>query len=526
MSNAERAGWWASLLAFVLLGVVWALSVPPMSGPDEMAHVVKAVAVARGELQTGVQWEEDKFWGFRVPRTMVEVPEGYDNQTLTSRALCWNTFSQEVVPQCLRDLPKRAGPDVETSTYVGTYQPSYYAAVGWPTLFFGPDRGVLAVRIVSVVMVAALLASALTSAAAFGGAFSVSGALLAITPAFVYLLGVVNPSSIEIAASLGLWCALLALFADPRAPSRLVLRAAVAAGCLVAVRPLSPAIAVAIVASVAIVVADRNGLREMWSRRSVRLASLGVVLLWLASAVHVVATDAFNSIIVDVTPEQRSDLTLAREALGNTWMLSQEQVGLLGPLGIFTQRAPATFVDAWLGLVIVLAITAMAVGTARHRLGLALIFVGSLTAPVLAAVANPGAIWLGRYSLPLIVGVPVVAGWTIDRSGRVPARVGAAVLAVVAVLAAGVHLVAYRGLFRRNLFDYPGPLSARIGSQLWDGPLTAEGARIGAFIASLAFAGAGILWATSLGRTSVGDPVSGPEEPSETAGDQRSQGAL
>jgi hypothetical protein len=381
---------------------------------------------------------------------------------------------------------------------VGTYQPSYYAVVGWPTRWLAPDHGVLAARIVSAVLVAALVASALTTAATFAGAATVTAVLLAITPAFVYLTGVVNPSSVETAASLLLWCTLLALFTNPGAPRRVVIRAAVAAVCLVAVRPLSPAIAVAILASVVVLWAEREVLAKLWARRSVRLASLGVGVAFVASSAHVLATDAFNSIIVDATPEQRSALTLAREAVGNTWDLAQEQVGLLGPLGVFSQRTSPGYVQAWLIAVIALVLVALVVGANRRRAGLLLVVVGSLSAPVVASLANPDAIWLGRYSLPLAMGIPIVAGWIIDREGQIPIKVRSALLAVVGTFVAVVYLLDYRGLFRRNLFEYADAIAARLPNQLWDGPLTAEGARIAAALASLAVAGVAVLWAVLL----------------------------
>ena len=82
MTRAARAGWWASFLAFGLLGVIWALTVPPVSGPDEAAHVVKAAAVARGDLRTDVRWAENTDVGPRVPHTSVAVAKGYDLTTL------------------------------------------------------------------------------------------------------------------------------------------------------------------------------------------------------------------------------------------------------------------------------------------------------------------------------------------------------------------------------------------------------------------------------------------------------------
>ena len=306
-----------------------------------------------------------------------------------------------MVPSCLRDLPGDTGSTVDTSTYVGTYQPVYYAAVGWPTLLFPPDSGVLVARIVSALIVAALLASALTTMATFGGAVSVAATMLAITPAFIYLMGVVNPSGIEIAASLALWSTLLALFSDPRAPRRVVVRAAVAAVCLIAVRPLSPAIAVAIVASVVIVAADRDGSKELWARRSVPRGIAG----HRDHAVRQCDLSCWRP-----TPTTRSSSAWPRSsglpspwpanALGNTWALSQEQVGLLGPLGGSSQRAPAAFVDGWLVLVLALVVLAMVVGTPRRRAGLALILVGSLGTPVLAAVANPTRTVSGSAATP------------------------------------------------------------------------------------------------------------------------------
>jgi hypothetical protein len=506
MRRRERVGWWSTFAAFSIAGIVWALSVPPMSGPDEWAHVVKAAAVTRGELQTRVEWTDVQLLGLRVPVTSVEVPEGYDNGSLFRRSLCWNTTSEGVALYCLQDLPGEAGPTVKGTTYVGTYQPSYYAAVGLPTLVLPPDSGVLVARIASALIVAALLASALTSSATFGGVLSTTATLLAITPAFVYISGVVNPSAVEVAASLALWTSLLALTTDPRAPRRVVARTAVAGVCLVTVRPLAPAIAVAIVGAVVVVAADRDRLRTLWARRSVRISSAVVLAAWAGSAIYVLATNAYSSIVLAAIPDQRSASTLAGEALGNTGAMLREQVGLLDPLGITALRTPEPIVDAWLVAIGGLVVAAMAVGTARQRIGLGLVVLGSLAVPVAARVANPDAIWLGRYSLPLIVGIPLVAGWVLDRSGRIPARVGAGALIVTTALVASVHLIDYGRLVRRNLHDYPRVLSARLGSRLWDGPFTAGSVRIAAVLASLALVAAGTIWALTSTRGPVEDP--------------------
>ena len=160
MTRPDRRVWWVSFALFGVLGALWAMSVPTMGGPDEPAHVVKAAAVVRGDWNTEVSWAAGGF-GTRIPRTRVHVPENYGLPVLNDQLACWGGKRHFRVI-CAPDLPTRSGPTTGSTTYVGTYQPTYYLLVGWPSLVLAPDRGLLAMRLAGAAVVAALLASAAT----------------------------------------------------------------------------------------------------------------------------------------------------------------------------------------------------------------------------------------------------------------------------------------------------------------------------------------------------------------------------
>ena len=136
--GSERVGWWVTFAVALFVGTMWALSVPPSGGPDEPAHMVKAAAVAGGDLSTSVQWH-DEFPG-KVPDTTVKVRTGYNYGSVWDQVTCWSGIRDQPT-SCAPGLPPRTGRPMSTETYVGTYQPLYYGLVGLPTSFLPPDRG-------------------------------------------------------------------------------------------------------------------------------------------------------------------------------------------------------------------------------------------------------------------------------------------------------------------------------------------------------------------------------------------------
>ena len=135
------------------------------------------------------------------------------------------------------------------NTWVGTYNPAYYYAVGWPSLLFDGNASIHAMRIASSLLGAALLAFAFVAAASGPRArWMPLGVAFAAAPMSMYLIGAVNPNGAEVAAAVALWAGVLRLldtFRDgPRSPwlSRTALWVGVTAASVVLVnaRALGP----------------------------------------------------------------------------------------------------------------------------------------------------------------------------------------------------------------------------------------------------------------------------------------------
>ena len=238
--GSERVGWWVTFAVALFVGTMWALSVPPSGGPDEPAHMVKAAAVAGGDLSTSVQWH-DEFPG-KVPDTTVKVRTGYNYGSFWDQVTCWSGIRDQPT-SCAPGLPPRTGRPMSTETYVGTYQPLYYGLVGLPTRFLPPDRGLYTARLISVAIVAALAASALASARSMG-ATTVAATLASFTPAVVFVASTVNPQGPELVASVTLWASGLLVLGSESPRRRELVRIGASATVLAAARPTGPVLVV------------------------------------------------------------------------------------------------------------------------------------------------------------------------------------------------------------------------------------------------------------------------------------------
>jgi hypothetical protein len=262
------------------------------------------------------------------------------------------------------------------------------------------------------------------------------------------------------------------------------------------VRPLAPAFAVGIVAAVLLLAADRDGLRLLWRRRAVRWSCGALGVLLAANVVHVAATGALDSVIYAM-PDPYPDLgARLSHAYRETDRWSMQQVGLLSWPGLVELRVPEAIVKTWLGGIAALVVAALVVGTRRARLVLLAIVVAWLAVPFVADATRPEVAWQGRYTLPIGVGIPVVATWILGTRRPVPARISRVVVVAVATLVAGVFLVAHQLLMGRNLYGAYDLTFAGRDADAWNGPLTPQWLFVLALLGSaavvgLSFAGAG-----------------------------------
>jgi hypothetical protein len=444
-----------------------------MSAPDEPSHAVKAAAVARGDFSTSFENVNAGF-GFIVPNTEAMVPSAYVR--LTDLARCYQNARGSTVPCAEASAVREDGPIVAGTTYVGAYQPLYYAIVGWPSRLLSVDHALYVMRAVAALVSAALLASGLASAVAAGRRhLLVVVAAVGITPMVVFLTASINPNGLEIAAAFCVWLATLDLVTSTHAASTRLLARVGASGVVLAwCRPLSPAFLVVIVAAVLLMAADRSGLRALWRDRRVRILVTVLVAAAASSAIYVMVNQSLTAVITHPPADPPSHLTLARMSFGLTGTHIEQMIGLLGWISFTTPRLPRWLVDAWEFAAIGTAAIAFVVGSGRQRFVLAAVVSAVVALPVVTetlAGAKEGISWQGRYALPLALGVPILTGWAIDTSSatpRVATRWGATLLAVA--LAAG-WVVAQASVIAQAADGDGAPWTSAFRVETWAGPI-------------------------------------------------------
>lgn len=403
-----RWRWWWLFALLSAASCAWSLVSPLMAGHDEGAHAIRGAAVARGQLlgrPAPEAWPEQ-------PTVFVEVraPEAY----LLSEAMgCFNRRADQT-PHCAPAF--EGGRQLEgVVTYQFRSQPAYYAAVGWPSLLSPATAGVYGMRLVSAVAAAALLASALTAALEVRQRRLLAlGVFIAITPEVLYLAGSINSNALEVAAAIALWSALVAMANLDSEPSRRqVARAGVALVILVGTRGLSPLFGCMILAV---------GVYLIGSARSKQLARRADVRGWLCAAVlMIIVSLIYVEYVRGRFPIERPGQGLS-EAFGNVGWYLRQGVGVFGSNDI---PLPSPVYGTW--AIIVMALLLATLLSARLRLailvvGLAALGVGIQVTAEGLALPPIGFFWQGRYALPLLVGVPIIAAASLGSSGSALSR--------------------------------------------------------------------------------------------------------
>jgi flagellin-like protein len=438
----DRARWWGLFGALVVVTWSWALLSPIMSGHDEPSHAVRAAAVVRGQLLGDP--DPDAFPSEPNVLITVRVPEAY---LYAGRAGCFHRQPQ-LTPHCAPELTG-THEQVDVHTYQFRSQPAYYALVGLPSLVDPGEAGMYGMRLLSGAVCAALLASALASArAAVRPAWVVLGVAVAVVPEALYLASTISSNAVEVAAAISLWTALAAMAAARGAPAaRSVARAGVALTVLVATRGLSPAFAVLVLVAMAIV-AGREQVRGWWAVAGTRR--------WLAaSGVVAVASLAYIEGVRRWLPIEREGQGLATALDRLPWYLRQG-VGIFGSNDI---PLPDLVYGVWAVAVVSILLLALWVAPPRAGLvlvGVALAGIGLQIGAEGFALPPIGFFWQGRYALPVLVGVPILAGHLLSEHGSRLARLERG--APLAVAALGVtHVVALLEPVRRYAVTVEGP---------------------------------------------------------------------
>ena len=393
-----------------LLSAVWAISMPVATGPDEPEHFVKAAAVVRGELVGSTSSA-----GF-----VVNVPEYV---AYTHEQLC-TAFKPATSGDCAPPPPSNASGLVADTTTAGTYNPLYYALVGWPTLLLDDTAGLYAMRIVSGILVSGFLALAIMLVGSQKRrTLPLLGLLVVITPMVLYLGGVVNPNSLEIAAILATFTAMMSIVLNPDR-RMLTERAWILAVCSIVasnMRMISP-LWVAVAVLVPLVLLPRGQLRDFLSQKAVWITAAVIVAGAAASAAWTLLAPSLASGAAaepggTASPTEYDNVGSSPafgviKMVGLTFDFIQDMIGRMGwydtvlPIGTYL---------IWFAFFAAILLAAAAILRGRKAVFAVLLVVAFVAIPAVvqaAYITRGGFIWQARYTLPvfvcLIVGIAMV----------------------------------------------------------------------------------------------------------------------
>jgi len=441
--RAERR---RALTAAALLGalaLVWILGTAPSGGPDEPSHLVRAAALVRGDL------DGDRFPG---QGRVFELPAWVGHPATT----CFELNEQQPASCATATTPPEGESFLVTSS---TRYPIWgHIAPGLGTYYPGPSGNQLA-RVFDAAIPIGLLVAGLALAAR-RGRLALGASALAITPMAWFSIIVVNPSGLVIAGGFALWAGLLSAHRFSRDRQDRLMSWTLAAGWAAAVLPrrdgmIWAAVIVAICAAAGLV--DLRGLVRRLGIGPLLLiaASTLVTLGWAATSDTVSAKFLFaapllpligaaihhlwvtrpsvsqrvllgSSVVVVggaaaglVMSRRRGgfDGDLLQRIIGQSGLNLEEAIGLLGWLD---SPLPRTALFLWILALGMLAGAALmtkrgsAVGVATAIVGLGIVAAWVLE---MSQGSNTSTYWQGRYFLPLLIGVPMVLGWSNARDG-------------------------------------------------------------------------------------------------------------
>lgn len=454
-SSAAGRSTWVMFLApwafFAALFALWAFATPIGAAPDEPAHLIKAASVVRGQLVG----ESTKFGH------TVQVPE-YIAHIGDETCFAFNLERAANCPEMLTGDPRDL---VEATTTAGLYNPVYYAIVGWPSLVFGDEAGIYAMRLTSALLTSGLIALSFMLVAGWRRrVLPTLGLLTALTPMVLFLGGVVNPSGPEIAGTLTAVVAAVSIVLR-RDPARFTVQVtAMTIGAAVALnmRGISPLwVAVGLAVPLAIV-----GWRRFLDLLRTRAARVAVAVI-VTAAVLAMAWTFFSNSLGTGMEDDKADamfpgvgtqpLVGFGEMLLSTFDLAR---GIVGLFGWTETSAPAFAFFFWSALTG--GLIAFGAAVLRGRLLLVFgLFLGAtviLPAAVQAAyVTEGGYIWQGRYTIPVFAALVFVAAALLDEVVGESFEAGPArrMLAVLTAVWAFAQFDAFLRVLRRYAEGWP-----------------------------------------------------------------------
>ena len=317
--------------------------------------------------------------------------------------------------------------------------------MGWPSLLFPNAAGWYFMRLVSAAWCAVLLAAgALVVMSMPRRPLVLAGAMLVgLTPLALDLSGSVNPSGLEAASALCFWAVLLALIHNNRRlDRRLLVSFGLISGVVLATcRDLGWLwVVLAVVLSLAGVgSAGRSSFLRSRAARVVLGGAAGGVIVAQGWSVTFHSYQVFRG---SALPDGLA--AAARASLRGTPTLLQETLAYLGWLRI---PPPAAAEVCWILAVVAVIVIGIVTGRRTGLLaaaGAAFVVILPFTILTFTFLHPRFGTWQGRYTLPLAIGVPLlaVAGSRLDHARH---RIVALLASSAILLVLCAQVAVYRG---------------------------------------------------------------------------------
>lgn len=394
------------------LMLIWALATPPMASPDEPAHAMRAAAAAIGQLEGTPSVSIPGSADVVVPRYFAEAEAHID------------CFRRQVLvtPSCVAPVQDPTTLVTGHTTAAGLNPPLFYVLVGWPAAFLDGAKALYAMRAMSALISAALLAWAFTALRQLEKPrWSMLALAVATTPMVLFLSGTVNPNGMEASAATATFCLLLVTLRTSSSHAALLRRVALitaSAVILINTRSLS-LIWLLTIAILALLLSKSHVLRRVFRAPATwaGVALIGAVAAWAVSFY--------------LRPR---DLTLTYQPVGagGTWESGffttldrtfEYGLGWIGHFGWLDTPAPSITLLVWAMISGGIVFSAAIVASGRVRLGIVLIAALMVLLPAFtqaALVHDVGYVWQGRYTLALFMIIVVTAGVGLDDAVTYP----------------------------------------------------------------------------------------------------------
>lgn len=392
-------------LGAFLLQSAWILAVPPYRGIDEFDHAYRANSVAEGYWRTWDKPENGR--GDLIPVRRSIIQDG--------KEIC-RSYNYTGPDNC-RAVDYLGHGMATVASAASRYHPAYYWVIGLPSLFVEGAGALYAMRWLSALICAGLIAaSSALLAQRYPSPWPLAGFALSLTPVLVYSSSLPAPNAVEMLAGAGLWIATASLATGTRSRRSHLTFAIACSVVLITVRPLGVLWWLLIVGS-SVVAFGAAQLRVSLSRHRTTVA-----LGFMAISATLVAAVAWywGARTYDIPAPQIRESELNRWTVG----LTEIPIWLAQTIAAFPMRnqaAPSVVYALIACAFLAIAIAAFVVIDMRGRIALSFVAVGSIAVGygfTFLTVMQYGTNWQGRYALPYAMGIAILSGILLTQSSR------------------------------------------------------------------------------------------------------------